>query len=174
MADRIEAVRKYAAKAFAEHQITERQEHGLFRSYRCQKPGSWAHGFVLTTTPGWLMVHGDIDFMAWSREPDMIAWFEKSKDDPCYLAGKVPSTIKTMEFDESLIQARVIEWRRQGRIDADQAREIYEASDEHSFWDAIVGTSLVDDPPTMTNYTHGFLWAVEAVRWFLANKGKGE
>jgi hypothetical protein len=87
-----------ASRSFAEHVVTQRLNDGMFRSWRCQKLGSWIHGFNITTTPGHLIVTGDIGDLIVTRTADMIAWAREAIHDPGYFAEKVPSSIPTREW----------------------------------------------------------------------------
>lgn len=93
-----------AASAFKDHVATLRLEVGMFRSWRCQKPGTWCYGFDVTTTPGHLFVTGDIGDLVVSRTEDMLAWARDAINSPHYFAEKVPRSIETEEwsFDRSL------------------------------------------------------------------------
>ena len=95
-----------AAKAFADHVATVMLDQGMYRSWRCQKPGSWMHGFDITTTPGNLIVTGDVGDLVLTRTNDMIAWARGSIRDPHYFSSKVVRDIPTEEWS----YAKSLEW----------------------------------------------------------------
>src|SRR5690348_17164327 len=106
-----------AALAFAEHKLTERLNQGMFRSWRCCRPGSWTYGFDVTTTPGYLFVTGDIGDLIVGRTGDMIAWSRSAIGSISYFAEKVPSSIDTKEWSSD----RAREWIRDEISDAPEA-----------------------------------------------------
>ena len=79
-------------------------EHGLFRSYRCQKESDWTYGFDVTFTPDWVLITGDIGHLALSRQPDMMGFIRTNIApgviDFHYVAQKAPSCIVTSKRNE--------------------------------------------------------------------------
>jgi hypothetical protein len=71
-----ETLKEWADKAFAEHELTIVKDDGLYHHWRCRNPATWAYGFHIVTWPGYLCLAGDIGCWTFSREPDMIEWFE--------------------------------------------------------------------------------------------------
>ena len=164
-----------AATAFKDHVVTLRLDVGMFRSWRCQKPGTWAYGFDVTTTPGYLILTGDIGEMILRRCDDMIAWTRSSIRDAHYFAEKVPNSIQTKEwsFEKSLewINETAAEDAHEAREQWDELRDelvsggINGGMSEHEFCTALYESNLVDgcDWPNLEVFNSNFLWCREAV-----------
>jgi hypothetical protein len=171
-----------AAKAFAEHAVTVEREDGLYRHYRCARPGTGNYAFHVVTFPGRLIVCGDIGDMAWERCPDMIEWAADAVESIGYFAEKVWRSIEVREWCEAVARA-VVEEEHADRVrDLDEgeseAREKLDEvrdellaaidSGEHAFVDAYYQSDWYDgDFPNLRGFTSEFLWCREAVRWFL-------
>lgn len=185
-----------AAKAFAEHKIRMRLNQGMFRSWRCQKPETWCYGFDITTTPGALLVTGDIGTLVVERTNDMISWASSAVRSIDYFAQKVPHEIATEKFDievaKEWIGDEIAECRRNyaeavefmnTNAQKDFDEQLGKLSDlkitldeygEHGFITELADSGLVDgcDWPNFKNYTSSFLWQREAVKWFIENMDK--
>lgn len=107
-----------ASEVFKDHVITQHLAQGMYRSWRCKKPGTWNYGFDVTTRPGWLFITGDIGDLIVTRANDMIAWARGAISDPQYFAEKVPHAMPTKEWSYDLS----LEWL---------GEEIEEAKKEH-------------------------------------------
>lgn len=186
---KIDLISGLAKDAFADHSIRVRLNEGMFRSWRCQQVGSWMYGFDIHTAPGSLTVSGDIGFMHFVRQLDMISWARGSIKDRQYLASKVPHDIKTREYDRDIAEAVVREWFESARdpdgICGDNGlNKIAQMEDagyseselvgfhcesENEFYLAMIDSGMYDgcDLPDCKNYTSNFLWCVEALKWFL-------
>jgi hypothetical protein len=191
----IQRVEEAAAKAFKDHVATVRLNAGMFRSWRCQKPGTRIHGFDITTSPGHLFVTGDIGDIIVSRCEDMIAWAGSAISDPRYFAEKVPHDIPTREWSYD----RAREWI-DGEIEdaADVCGDVEDATkrvsvlgelkrdlmhggingnmEHHEFCVALYDSGLVDcgDWPDLDVFNRNFLWCREAVKWLLSELRKQE
>lgn len=180
-----------AAESFAKHVVTQRLDQGLFRSWRCKRPDSWCMGFDITTTPGYLIVTGDIGELILSRCDDMVPWARGAVGSPDYFAEKVVRTIKTEEWSNE----RALEWIDDEIADAQREAEDedeapraagrlkrlkvlrYEATRdgingalcEGEFAIALYESELVhgSDWPRLTVFNSNFLWCLMAVRWWL-------
>lgn len=183
-----------ARKAFAEHECTMRLDQGMFRSWRCMKPKSWAYGFDVHTTPGHLIVTGDIGDLIVSRCEDMIDWSRGAVKDPHYFAEKVPHSIKTREWS----YARSMEWIDQEIHDAKDCYGDEEGDkrikrlvafrkkaandgingemDEHEFCTALYESELAlgCDWPDLEVFNGNFLWCRQAVIWLLRSIARDE
>jgi hypothetical protein len=171
-----------AKKAFSNHVITERLNSGMFRSWRCQAPGTWCYGFDVTTMPGTLVVTGDIGTLVVERTNDMIAWASGAARSIDYFAEKVSREMPTREWDAD-VAAEFIDQSIAGcedDEDGDVQREawrnlkedeIHDETTEQEFCMALIESELIDgcDFPDLTNWKPSFLWCREAVIWFLQN-----
>lgn len=186
VADREAQIAANAAKAFADHVVTVEHEHGLYRHYRCAKPGTGIYAFQIVTFPGRLIVSGDIGNVGWSRCPDMIEWAAGAVESIGYFAEKVWGSIPTKEWSEEAAE-EVIEEKYKNIVedvagfDAKEAAECVEKADEEkalllraasegqeAFTTAFYGSNWCrGDFPEVRSYTAEFLWTREAVKWFL-------
>ena len=153
-----QTIRNLAEKAFANHTIVQRLDVGLFRSWRCQKPGSWNYGFDVTTTPGCLHVTGDLGSVVYEREADMLEWLRKAIGDLHYMVGKIDSGNSKTKWDDEAAEA----WLKEQLADPDCAEE-----DKRVLQECL---ELDDgDLPTFQRPTESVIWFQEALRWFLNN-----
>lgn len=196
MQHRIKFTSELAAKAFANHELTQTLNDGLHRHWNCRNPKSSCYWFNVTTGPGWLLISGDVGTLFVQREPDMIKWARKAIDDLYYFASKVPIEIKTKEWDVDMAREWIAdeiaginkafddEWVGDeatpqavaARKEADERIEMYseltESLDEggrSAFEMAYYNSELNDgsDWPDYMNYTSSYLWCREALLWFL-------
>lgn len=186
-----------AEKVFAEHTIEQRLDQGLFRSWRCKRPGSWNYGFDVTTIPGSLIVTGDMGVMVFEREADMLPWLKTGirNNERDYMAGKVHRDIKVREYCPEVAREEIVEIGRRikpdnfpriftsstGRMDYKQVKERFkemlgresdiDIHDEHSVKSALYESGFVDggDFPSLDDYTSNYLWIFSALKWFVAN-----
>jgi hypothetical protein len=175
----VQQISDMARLTFKDHQISlqYRSEDGRFASWRCQKPGTWFHGFLLTVQPGYLIVVGDLGDTIWCREHDMLAWARKTIDDVHYFAGKVVAG-KVKEWDQDIAR----EWLDDEvhYVDEEQKKEwldvrsslLSSLEDGRTFFEmALYESGWIDgaDWPDFKNWTYNYLWCREAVKWFLEN-----
>lgn len=185
---RIALIAEAAEMAFCDHQITQRLDQGMFRSWRCQRPGSWNLGFDVTTTPGALIVSGDLGTLVVERcedMEDMIAWARGAIGDIHYFASKVSREIPTEGFDLEAAREAVREGLKEAIADGYDRERIgrwrsllgelsgMDASEPNE-WEVekkIFCSGLYDgvDWPNCRNWRSRFLWQREALKWFLAH-----
>lgn len=176
-----------AATAFKDHVIREDLNRGLFRSWRCGRPGDSCHHFHVTTTPGRIFVAGDNGTMVWERNPDMVKWVRGSINSIGYFASKVPHDIPTTEWDAEVAREWLVDELRDENQsdDPDSERirllkelhgELHDEATEHSFCTALYESGVNDgcDWPDFKNWTSNFLWCREDLKWFLANLAEGQ
>ena len=178
MSSIIKTISQNAKDAFKDHQITELSRDGVFRSWRCGRPNSGVYAFYITTTPGCLIVTGDIGDLIVERMYDMLPWCRGSVDSIDYFAGKVPSSIPTRSFSDEKLE----EWVREQIADPDtehEHRELLEDSldqlhyDGPDYWYREFN-DIYGDPPNWTEFNSNFLWCREAVKWFVNNHDEPE
>lgn len=173
-------IEKNAAKDFAEHTITKRLDvEGRFRSYRCQKPGTWIYGFDVTFIPGSVILTGDIGGLILSRECDMLPWLrgvlKKNSIDFRYVAEKVDREISIEEWSEEVTRENLKYWLKDyapRKLTRDEREELLDFGDQETF-EVIVVPKLIslgfDDLWELGkhDYTARFYWQVFALRWFV-------
>lgn len=182
----INEISAFAVKEFANHKATQTLCQDMFRAWRCQKPGTWCMGFDVFTTPGRLVVSGDIGFLAVERTNDMIAWSRSAVDSISYFAEKVPREIKVKEHSADVVRAWIHE-----TLAEEDLKEAYRTALLNMLewtdlgWASRVMEDLHDsgvidgcDPPDFEVYTRSFMWCREAVKCLLsklpANKSEIE
>lgn len=173
---RVQQTETLAAQAFAQHTITERLRVGLYRAWRCQRPGSWAYGFDITLIPGSLIVTGDLGDMIVSREEDMLPWCRRAVESLEYFSEKVQA-ISTREgvreFSPEVFEA----WATEELLEREagdpaiailqEALELRTSVGSGALYDMTADVWQGCDPPRWTAWSHRFLWIREAVRWFV-------
>lgn len=185
---RVEAVRGWAAGAFARHAVTQNVAQGLYRHWSCAEPGSGHRAFNVTTLPGRLIVTGDMGELILCREPDMVEWFRRCHEDLNYVAGKaqgIPvrewcgaAARDWLDAEERGPQAEfeADPWdAMKGRTRAEdrlaQIRRVRAAlEDGRPFFEMALHESRMldgDDWPDLEVFTHEFLWCVEGLRWLV-------
>lgn len=175
----IDQIAEMAKTNFAGHQIEVRLDHGLFRNWRCAKPDTGSYAFNISTEPGRLFVTGDVGCMIWEREPDMITWARQAIKDIDYMAGKVPSEIKTRQWDVDTACDWITDQVKEATIDEDREmigklatlREWMEGQpSESDFCQALWDGGIIHDSdfPRCHCWTPSFLWCREAVAWLLS------
>lgn len=178
-------VRERFAKDVAEHVITIKHSHGLYRHYRCQRPRSWCMGFDIVAWPGSLCYTGDMGDYLFQRTDNMVEFMRTAVRDRGYAAQKCVTKHDIKEWREDLFrkaladrlkEAKTIRVMRHGSFRdesvLDKIREITAAYDEyssqHDAVKAMYESGLWDgcDLPECTDYTHAFLWCLHAIQWF--------
>lgn len=187
--DSVQKIRAAAEREFAKHQITELSRNGVFRTWKCATPGTWAHGFLITTIPGSLIVTGDLGELIVSRTYDMLPWARRAVRDLHYFASKTSQNFKTREFSHDAFEdwkADTLSELRKNAYDNpgteaethyDRFRESYEDFEAENYGhDELLREfqGWYDDPPDWCCYSSAFLWIVEAVRWFVENHSEPE
>jgi hypothetical protein len=186
----IDQIAANAREAFAHHKIEVRLDQGLFRNWRCAKPGTGYYCFNVSTEPGRLFVTGDVGTMVWEREPDMIPWARGAIHSIDYFASKVPGEIRTHQWECDVaadwLDAEKKELQAAFALDGDprtpkrleaveNLREwLEERPDEASFNQSLFDSGLVTDCnfPRLHCWTPSFLWCREAVAWLLGKLDK--
>ena len=192
----IEQIRENASRAFADHVVTQNVNQGLYRHWRCQKPGAGMYHFNVITEPGRLIVTGDIGTLILCREQDMLPWARRAMDDPYYMAGKCQApepyawssdvcrdwlererrdVLHDLAIDEEAARKEGEELTAKERKKytdlLDKIAKLAEEVEggEHAFTQAVHDSGLVDgcDWPRLETFTPNFLWCREALRWFL-------
>ncbi|MFH1498784.1 MAG: hypothetical protein ABII82_13265, partial [Verrucomicrobiota bacterium] len=62
------------------HALTVEHDDGLYRHWRCQKPGTTIDGFDIVTWPGYLTISGDMGCYVFARQPSMIGFHRREGD----------------------------------------------------------------------------------------------
>lgn len=175
----IEQIDRNAVRAFKDHEITVRlDQEGPFRSYRCQRPGSWTYGFDVTFTPGWVFISGDIGHLAISRLPDMMEFLRgtlaKGGIDFRYVAEKVPNCIATREWSEEAAHELIERICDSEEIAYEKRLELQEFGSDEGTWEHETIPALFDlgvnewyEYGDANDWTPHFLWNVFALRWFV-------
>lgn len=174
-------VREMSDEAFSSHTITERARFGVFRSWRCKDPATWAYGFDITTIPGSLIITGDIGELVVSREYDMLPWCRGAVDSTDYFAEKVSRNVPTKEFSRDKLRAWIDDELRRDDLMLKHRTTLEEIRDWHLddngedwFMRELEDLWASDDPPNWRDWKPGFLWQRDAVRWFVNNLDKVE
>ncbi len=176
---RIEAA---AVTEFASHFITEEARNGLFRTWRCQQPGTGIMAFRITTLPECLIVTGDVGDLIVRRHgsQDMIPWCRGSIHSLGYFAEKVPNNITITEFDTDVLN----EWAREeladrgDDLDIDSREMLEELADACEITEQEAFERMCEyvdwEFPNLRRYSVRFLWCREAIRWFVNNVKEGK
>jgi len=177
-------VKERIAKDLAEHVITVRHEQGMYRHYRCQKPGTWNMGFDIVTWPGSLCYTGDMGDYLFQRTEDMIAFMRGSCMSYGYAAEKcVAHDGRVTEFSEERFR-EILHDRIAEAEHGDRRKEVREKVDvilrEFSNYSApadaekaMYESGLWDDMPSCKEYTFHFLWCLHALEWFCDHVAAG-
>ena len=161
-----------AREAFKDHELEQTLDSGLFRSWRCRRPTSWAYGFDVTTSPGWLFIGGDIDHLALKREADMIAWgrrcFDRPQIDLHYVSSKAPQSLNRTAFNSDLIRPALEDYLD---VTDERASLITEAEDEcgcSTSWYTFLEDNVLDpeDLLSVMDYSPDLLWPIFGLRKF--------
>jgi hypothetical protein len=164
-----------AVNAFQFHVATQRLSSGLFRDWRFSRPCDSAYAFNITTTPGRIIVTGDIGVLIVERTDDMVSWCRTSIGDFRYFAEKVPHEIPTREYDADVVRA----WAKQELADeylSDAKKKTlrdvmrhWNPEDQSATMQEIHESGICDgcDFPDFTNWKSSFLWCREAIKFAL-------
>jgi hypothetical protein len=137
MSDYPEIAERFA-KDTAEHKMFIRQDQGLYRHIRFQKPKSGSYWFDLITVPHALIFRGDGESFVFDRLPDMFEFFRSGiwEDgslhiNPHYWAEKLTSDRDcVMRYDQDLFERQVKEHVAQEIVDRTAPRGISRAIKE--------------------------------------------
>jgi hypothetical protein len=189
---RIKHVEELATKAFKNHTIESEfhaPQEGIHK-WTFSHDKSSTYRFTIVIFPGYLTLVGDIESLVLCRTYDMIKWSRSAINSIEYFAEKVDRSIKTTEYDPKVAEEVIDEMTKQ-ICDPDECPSIYscgkqlfyaetverfndyfdftdydnkykvtEAINDSGFWDG-------NDFPNLRNYTYGFLWAREAIKFAL-------
>jgi hypothetical protein len=171
-------VKERIVNDLAEHKITPLHSHGMYRHWRCQKPGTYNLGFDIVTWPGSLCYTGDMGDYLFQRTTDMVAFMRRSAMDYGYAAEKcVAHDGRLKEWREEIFRQQLKDRLKQGRTQRvmrrgafqtesvkEKIREIiseYENyGSQHCATKAMYESGLWDggDMPSCEDYTFHFLW----------------
>lgn len=176
-----------AENRFDNHVCTQTLDAGEWKAWRCQAPGTWNYGFNVMLKPGWLILDGDIGFVAFSRTKDMLSWIRGAINDPDYIAEKVPQEIKVREYNEQIAEESILEAQEfalQNNLMPEKGYEdILEFFEdccesaregEQGYYEAVarmIDEDVLDDPSQCHDLTPGFLYQWTALKWWLAAIG---
>ncbi len=113
-------------KDTAKHELTVEHDDGLYKHLRFAEPGTSVYGFSIATWPGYIAIAGDVPTYVFTREPDMLTFFERchGTPDPVYLSGKLSGEFKTTRYSPEAFKRRVQEWLEEEMRDlGDDARD---------------------------------------------------
>lgn len=188
-----------------DHVVEVLRDDGIYRHIRFSKPGTMIMHFDLITWPGYLCYCGDMGNYVFSRTRDMFEFFRHDRDyhksqgrqlfiNLGYWSEKLQSIDGTrnhaavMEHDEESFKRAVNEyrlsWMREGGLNKEQRRELWDAVDEevleyagdshrgpiaaHDFSHYINGESFCFEDffeHNLTDYTFRFVWCCYALAW---------
>jgi len=178
------------ANDLKDHVVTVRHMDGLYRHWRCQKPGEWFMGFDVVTWPGSLCYTGDMGEYLFQRTADMVEFMSPGPKECSYLASKCVAgkdTIKEWREDRfnEILKDRIEEskenggtfcvmrqgsWRNESvKAAVVEIRRAYrEYSHRFDAEKAMYESGLWDgaDMPSCEVYTFSFLWCLHALKWF--------
>ena len=126
------------AKDVADHQMTVLMDIGVYRHLMFKKPDRSEHWFEIVTTPGMLVIRGDMETWVFSRIPDMFNFF-RGKDGEInadywqekLLAGRSDSE----NFDSDYFKEGLLEWVDQSDFDDIVKRDMTEDVCNYFDWD---------------------------------------
>lgn len=177
MSEAFKQIQTFAEKEFRDHVLTVRlDQSGPFRSYRCQRPGSWCYGFDVTFVPGWVYLSGDIGHLALSREVDMLPWLRgvltRGTIDLRYVAEKSPQSITNRAWSEwgaKRMLDRIFESYEISDVDQAELRAM--TTDQHD-WGAFVIPKLLDlevyefyEFGDASDWDSNYCWCVLGLKW---------
>jgi hypothetical protein len=172
------------AKDVANHQMTVLMDNGIYRHLMFEQPDRNEHWFEIVTTPGMLVIRGDMETWAFSRIPDMFNFF-RSKDgfinadywQEKLLAGRSDSE----SFDSDYFKQAVIHSMEGYGFDDELKHSIIEEFLDYVDWDQdeiSVRRQLMDYHHTEEGYVfqdcweisgkvfgYHYLWCCHAIVW---------
>lgn len=172
---RIRAAASAAAQSFANHEVNVVYDYGQHKKWECRnRNGSSNYYFSVALDKYHAVVLGDLGTLVihiWDDNP--LSWLRTSVRDHDYLAGKVVPEIAVKEFDPEVAKEWLDEQVSEEIIDLTVATSLklyLDGCSEHEFHQALFDSGVIKncDFPNLTNYTWGFLWQVEGLKWLLA------
>jgi len=173
-------VKERIDKDLAEHVVTERHAHGLYRHYRCQRPDTFSMGFDIITWPGSLCYTGDMGDYLFQRTENMIAFMRGSCMSYSYAAEKcVAHDGRLMEFSAEAFNEVLANRIGEDPSLFEQAAELRHTGqyeNAHDAMQALYDSEMFDgcDMPDCEVFTVHFLWCLHAIKWFCAKLDAGE
>lgn len=172
-----------------DHIITVRHVDGLYRHWRCQKPGDSNMAFDVITWPGSLCYTGDMGHYLFKRTDDMVAFMRGSCMSYGYAAEKCIShdgrlkEWREEEFNRVLTERlaeskEVTVIRHRSKRTESVAEHIATIRQEYSNYSlradaekAMCESGLWDggDMPSCEVWSFHFLWCLHAIKWFCDN-----
>lgn len=108
-------VKERIANDLKDHVVTVLHADGMYRHWRCAKPGCWNMAFNIVTWPGSLCFTGDMGEFLFQRTEDMVAFMRSACMSYSYAAEKcVASKGKLKEFREEIFREVLKERIRDG------------------------------------------------------------
>ena len=165
-----------ARRAFKDHQLTIRFEHGEFSEYRCRRPNTWFYGFDVSFAPGRLSLNGDLGSITLIADYDMRAWLRTSIDEPEYIAGKIRSAPDSGVYQYT--EEAALDWlddmaeHYPDKMTSARAKTLSLcAHSRYEFFDTLLNApgSGWDDPPSLEPLSSQFWWWYHALAWFVRN-----
>lgn len=171
----------------AAHEMTVKNDTGLYRHLTFRKPDTFACGFHITTWPGYLCISGDMGCFVFTRLTDMFEFFRIGGINPQYWAEKLTATDREghRRFSRELYRQAVESDFAGWEFDSEEDRKAAwsEIEDE---WTGILGADTVEDAMrqatdwvcpvsqqrfqdfwehTLEDYSFRFLWCCFAIQW---------
>lgn len=172
------------AKDTAGFKMTIAVDDDLYRHVRFRPTdGTSMYWFDLHTSPGVLMVRGDMGTYVFSRVDDMFAFFRGERINPVYWAEKLVADSGVRRYDAAKVSAMVKAEFDGVKADysPQERRVLWEClerdvlshvDDEHRTKEALFGFISYDSPrfelyieseDEITDYTAQFLWSLWAI-----------
>jgi len=177
--DLIAQVKRDSVERFKDHTVTVQHNEGMYRQWRCQKPGTRNCYFDVTTWPGYLAITGDIGDFVFARCDDMIPWVGGAVRDPGYAAEKC---VAGAIYDDRM--ELVDEWLSEDvgygndgienmpsekQIALAYLREARTYMESVQQFQCELYNSCLNDGemPAFQAFRYHFLWCLEALAWWL-------
>jgi len=140
-----------------DHQMSVELAEGAYTHLRFAQPKTNIYAYGIMSWPGYLTICGDTPAFIFSREPDMLAFFEKCGEipDPVYLSGKLLGQPKTKRYSPDAFKREVERWLR-------ETLEQIEDEDEREFLKIGVKQDLLRSVPDFAEEALPRLEAFEA------------
>lgn len=169
-----DTIHRLAEESFAAHALDDLgTAGGGTHVFRCATPRTGLYAFRVVTWPGYVVVAGDIgDTLFQHSDRDTIGWLRGAARDTDYMLGKVRNPHKRFMPGDAAAFVDRLEKEDEAPRDRQRAENIREAcgpdfDDARAFHEACRDQG-VDDPPACEDYSSDHLWALEALRWFIA------
>lgn len=110
-----------------EHELTVLKDDGLYRHLRFKRPGSSLYWFDIITWPYHLVIDGDLQSFHFSREEDMLSFFEFGSGDinPDYWAEKLRGSVEIRTYSAERFRQSVFERFWEDRLRRDENAELW-------------------------------------------------